>query len=227
MYNYKFNYEQVNNMINNSSKSKRQVAENLMLPEKFFSKLHPDGSNISAEKVARIANYFNCDISSLYIDYEEVKNKAIIKIGRSIFGEYDDIDSKLQNLEIPSYDNYKSPQSDSIRVQTSSISSPQISYILSAEKYQVLKTKKQILDFVLNQVVCDLNTSKETKKKIRDDLMHHLAFSIDYWMVSTDRELLSSLANKACTAVVYQYELTNLLSDEQKHKLQEIMKGGR
>lgn len=223
---YKFNFNKINNLFINSFVTQKEICTVLGLPEKYFSRLKEDGSNIKLEDLSKIANYFNLDINWFFTDEEDEYNSEIIQMGKSLFEQYDVVVNKLNTIRLPDPDGYKSPLSDTICVQTSNISSSQMNYIISAEKYNVLMQKRITLDYTLNQVVCDLELSKEAKRKIKLDIFNHLVLGLELKFLSSDKNLLCNLSNKACISAVNQFDLLNLLSDKQKDKLEKLKEMG-
>lgn len=207
------NFRYLETLIAESKKDYKQLALDMGLPEKFFTRLKEDGSNLSVGELCILIDYFGINVDELItIDsHDNIRSK--ISTGRKYFSKYYEYEEKIMNMPSPDVEYYKSSWVSDVRLGQAYMGSPEQFYVEHKNEYKRMLDIFQTMENVLTSIVSSLHCSLQEKKDIRNELIEYLAFGAISSETKGSTRQIKSLANRACVNLIDVMEYKKLLKN--------------
>lgn len=200
------NYNFLEKLVAESKMDKKDLAMEIGLPEKFFSKLDIAGKNLSVSELCLLAEYFGTNIEDLMIAGSPIEVSNKIAKGKRLFSKYYEYEDKYRSMAMPEYFKYRSAWLSDVRVTPAYATSQEESFVEEKEGQERICTIYQSMENVLTSIVSAMDCKLSEKKRFRDDLLAYLVYGIKSCISNVNRGQIVSMANRACIRLVNELE---------------------
>lgn len=208
---YHFNYEYLEKLIIESKETQKDLAKNIGLPEKFFSKLDRDGNNLTFSDLCRLASFFDIDVDELFIYGNKNEQKLKKEKGKYYFSKYYEYKEKYLTLNPPEPDSIYSSWVSDVHAKSSYINSPVHSYIDKKNEYKRILEIFETMENVLISVVSCINIEPQKKEEVLGDIITYLVYGMDIMRFKGNKRKIIKYADKACIELVNQLEFKKIM----------------
>lgn len=207
----KLNYSLLEKLIAESKMDQKDLAEEMGLPEKFFSKLKEDGSNLSVVELCTMVDFFGVGVDELLSFGMDENFASKISKGRKYFSKYYDYEKKILTMPEPDVDAYKSSWVSDISSARAYTGSPEQFYVEQKNEYRRMTEIFASMENVLTSIVCCVGCSLSAKRLLKNDILEYLVYGVRPNSADFSVRKIVVLSNKACINLINELEFKKLL----------------
>lgn len=205
------NYGYLEKLIAESKMDQKELAMEIGLPEKFFSKLETDGSNLNVGNLCMMVDYFGVNVEELITNGTSSNFKDKISQGKKIFAKYYEYQRKVICTPEPDIEAYKSSWVSDISTRSVYTKSPEQFYVEQKSEYKHTVGIFDTMENVLISIVSSYNCDVSKKDILKSYIIEYLVYGIRPYNTIISSRQLTSLANKACINLVDELEYKKII----------------
>lgn len=205
------NYNFLEKLVAESKMDQKQLAMEIGLPEKFFSKIDVAGKNLSVGELCLLAEYFGTNIEDLLISSSPLEISNKIAKGKRYFTKYYVYEDKYRNLMPPEAFRYNSAWLSDVRVMPAYSTSQEEAFVEEVEGQNKICLIYQSMESVLTGIVSSVDCKLSEKRQLKDDLLAYLVYGIKTCVSNVNRGKIVSMANRACIRLVDELEYKKVI----------------
>ena len=205
------NYNFLEKLVAESKMDQKQLAMEIGLPEKFFSKIDVAGKNLSVGELCLLAEYFGTNIEDLLISGSPIEISNKIAKGKRYFARYYIYEDKYRSMMPPEMFKYKSAWVSDVMATPAYHTSQEEKYVEEVEGQNKICLIYQTMESVLTGIVSAVDCKLSEKRQLRDDLLAYLVYGIKTCVSNVNRGQIVSMANRACIRLIDELEYKKVI----------------
>lgn len=205
------NYGYLEKLIAESMMDQKELAADIGLPEKFFTRLKSDGSNLNVGELCMMVDYFDVDVDELLTAESNENIRAKMSKGRKFFEQYYKYEDKVHTMPPPEADAYKSSWVSDVSSNKLYTKSPEQFYVEQKNDYRRTTEIFETMENVITSVACTASCPALHKELLRKSLIEYLVYGTRPRLSGISQRKFISLANKACMNLIDELEYKKLI----------------
>lgn len=205
------NYDYLEKLIAESMMDQKELAADIGLPEKFFTRLKSDGSNLNVGEFCRVVDYFGVDVDELLTAESNENARAKMFKGRQFFEQYYKYEEKTHTMPPPEADAYTSSWVSDVSSNKNYTKSPEQFYVEQKNDYKRTFEIFETMENVLTSTVCSATCPVPDKEMLRKRLIEYMVYGTRPKLTGISQRKIISLANKACVSLIDELEYKKLI----------------
>ena len=205
------NYGYLEKLIAESMMDQKELAADIGLPEKFFTRLKSDGSNLNVGELCQMVDYFDVEVDELLSAEPNEKIRTKMSKGRRFFEQYYKYEDKVHTMPPPEADAYKSSWVSDVSSAKLYTKSPEQFYVEQKNDYKRTSDIFETMENVLTSAVCSTTCPVSDKEILRKRLIEYLVYGSRPNLPGISQRRFISLANKACANLIDELEYKKII----------------